>query len=149
MAPDGSFTMVAFPVPKTAHIYLISAPTRPRIIHCLGRWLSSAPKKAASTAKRGCGRYGSSCLLRSTRMLSMTWAPMRLRIPWAAAQLSLRRAHDRCGRRTKGSSWAGASPRDILHGRSLKSMLRIRKPVSLSLAIRNINSTTRGLNRWM
>jgi hypothetical protein len=140
MAPDGSFTMEVFPVPRTAQIYPISAPTRPRTIHYLGRWQSSVPKKAASTAKRACGRYGSNCLLQSTRMLSKTRAPMRrsLRLPWAraraAVQLSPLRAHDRCGRRTRGNSWAGASPRDTLDGRSLKSMPRIRKPVSLSLA---------------
>lgn len=134
MAPDGSFTMAVSPVPRTGHIYLTFVPTRPRIMGCLGRWLSSVPKKAANTAKRGCGRYGSSCSLRSTRTLSGMRAQMRLRTPWAAARLSPPRAHDRCGRRTKGSSWVGASPRGTLDGRNLKSMPRTRKPVSLSLA---------------
>src|SRR3979490_1029353 len=45
----------------------------------------------------------------------------------------------------KGSSWVGASPRDTLNGRSLKSMLRIRKPVSLSFSqLKSISSTTCG-----
>ncbi len=124
--------MAVFPVPRTAHIYPVSALTPSLTILYLGRWLSSGPKKAASTAKRGCGRYGGSCLLRSTRMLLRARTSTGLRIPWAAVRLSPRRPHDICGRRTKGSSWAGASPRDTLNGRSLKSMLRTKKPVSLS-----------------